>query len=139
METEAGSAEIGQWYARSDKGEMFQVTGLDAHNRTIEIQTFDGDVDEIDEDEWTALPLTRTEPPEDWTGPVDVDKADLDNTDTEMTPQDWAAPLQSTVAAEESQEAWQDTSDPEERDPEGEGVPLEPFASEEPAAEVRLR
>ena len=61
MNNEVGSAEIGQWYARSDKGEMFQVTGLDAHNGTIEIQTFDGDVDEIDEEAWSALPLTRAQ------------------------------------------------------------------------------
>lgn len=92
METEVGSAEIGQWYARSDKGEMFQVTGLDVHNRTIEIQAFDGDVDEIDEEEWAALPLTRAEPPEDWTGAVDVDNEDLNNTDTEMTAIDPLAP-----------------------------------------------
>jgi len=69
---------------------------------------------------------------------VDVDKEDLENLDSEMTPQDWAAPLQPTAAAQNSQEAWQDTSDPEELDPEGEGVPVEPFASEEPAAEKRL-
>lgn len=55
MNTGVGPAQIGQWYVHWDKGEIFQVIGLDAHSRTIEIQTFDGDVDEIDEDTWLKV------------------------------------------------------------------------------------
>jgi hypothetical protein len=54
------------------------VTGYDDSSRTIEIQTFDGDVDEIDEEARTILPLEFAEPPEDWTGPLDnVENGDL--------------------------------------------------------------
>src|SRR5208337_64136 len=104
MNTSVGRARIGQWYLHSDKGELFQVTGLDLQARTIETQNFDGDVDEIDEDSWTALPLSLAEPPEDWTGPVDtVEVDDLGYSETAMTAEDWEAPLQPLSG---TQEAW---------------------------------
>lgn len=111
MNTGVGRARVGQWYTRWDKGETFQVTGYDEGSRSIEIQTFDGDLDEIDLETWTALPLAFVEPPEDWTGPVDdVERDDLGYTETDMTEDDWAEPLQTLRPAEEGEEPWQDTA-----------------------------
>jgi Family of unknown function (DUF6763) len=94
MNTGVGRARIGQWYARSDKGESFQVIGCDEEARTIEIQTLDGDLDEIEQDTWAALPLALAEQPEDWTGPVDdVERDDLGYSETEMTGTDMSEPL----------------------------------------------
>lgn len=62
---------VGQWYLRRDLGQIFQVTGYDERWGTIEIQTFDGDLDEIEEENWRALPLAPVEAPKDWTGPLD--------------------------------------------------------------------
>lgn len=62
---------VGQWYLRRDLDEIFQVTGYDERWGTIEIQTFDGDLDEIDEENWRGLPLAPVEAPKDWTGPLD--------------------------------------------------------------------
>ena len=139
MNTGVGLARIGQWYLRWDKGEIFQVTGFDDKSRTIEIQTFDGDLDEIDAEAWTTLPLGLAEPPEDWTGPVDdVEVDDLGYSQTEMTARDWAAPLQELGVAEPAEEEWEATSDVDERDPEGEGKPLEEFALEDPVARERV-
>lgn len=99
MNTGVGSARIGQWYSRWDKGEIFQVTACDEVSRTVEIQTFDGDLDEIDAETWAALPLRFAEPPEDWTGPVDdVERDDLGYSETDMTAADWTEPLQSLRA-----------------------------------------
>lgn len=96
MNSGVGRARIGQWYTRWDKGEIFQVVGYDASSRTIETQTFDGDVDEIDLETWAGLPLSFAEPPEDWTGPVDdVERDDLGYSETDMTGNDWAEPLRS--------------------------------------------
>lgn len=140
MNTGVGRARIGQWYLRWDKGEIFQVTGYDDKSRTIEIQTFGGDLDEIDAETWTALPLGLAEPPEDWTGPVDdVEVDDLGYSQTEMTARDWAAPLQPLGVAEPAKEEWEDTSDSDERDPEGEGVPVEGLILDDPVARERLR
>jgi hypothetical protein len=138
MDPNVGSPRVGQWYTREDKGEIFQVTEYDERSRTIGIQTFDGDLDEIGAEEWQALPLALVEPPEDWTGPVDdVEFDDLGCSETDMSDADWTESLQPLRA--ERQEAWQDTAAADEHDPEGEGVPLEPLALDEPAALQRLR
>ena len=113
MNIGVGSAQVGQWYQRRDKGELFVVTGRDEHDGTIEIQTFGGDLDEIDEDTWNELPLTLAEPPEDWTGPVDdVEADDLGYSDTESPPTHWNPSLTAT------RESWTEAS--------GDGEPDEP-------------
>lgn len=131
-----GRARIGQWYTRRDKGEIFQVVGYGPDSQTIETQTFDGDVDEIDLDSWRGLPLAFAEPPEDWTGPVDVGHDDLGYSETEMSGADWAQPLQSLRADEdergEGKEPWEETAAADERDPEAQGAPEEPLASDIP-------
>jgi Family of unknown function (DUF6763) len=112
-----GAAQIGQWYRHWDKGEMFQVTALDPESKTIEIQTFDGDIDEIDAESWSTLPLGLAEPPEDWTGPVDAVNVDeVTDSETGTTAKDWEAPLQALPAAAE---AWENPIDSAEDDPEG--------------------
>jgi len=123
MNAGVGEARIGQWYLRWDKGEAFQVTGYDDQSRTIEIQSFDGELDEIDEDAWTTLPLGLAEPPEDWTGPVDdVEVDDLGYSETDMRAGDWSTPLEPFQAAAE---AWQDPSQPQDGAPEVESLPRE--------------
>jgi len=135
MNARVGPAQIGQWYLHQDKGEMFLVTGYDEPSRTIEIQSFDGDVDEIDVEAWNAMPLERAEAPEDWTGPVDdVEVDDLGYTDTEMTAADWAEPLQ---PFQPPKEAWEDETAEDERDAEGEGTLAEALTEEEPVSEQR--
>ena len=132
-----GRARIGQWYLRQDKGEAFLVTGYDDSSRTIEIQNFDGDIDEIDQEAWTSLPLEFAEPPEDSTGPLDdVEVDDLGYSETEMSAADWLAPLQPLAVPPE---AWQETTDETERDPEGAGVPEEEFIVDNPVVDARLR
>lgn len=73
---------IGQWY-RIGGGELFEVVAVDDDDGTIEIQYFDGTVEEMDvedwESEWEEGELEAAEAPEDWTGSVDVDGGDSDN------------------------------------------------------------
>ncbi len=111
MKSDVGHAQVGQWYLHRDKGEIFQVTGRDEEARTIEIQTFGGDLDEIDEEIWGGLPLDLAEPPEDWTGPVDdIERDDLGYSETDMRGADWAEPLESYRPLPE---AWEDTTEEE--------------------------
>jgi hypothetical protein len=109
METGVGEPQIGQWYRHLDKGQIFQVTGLDQPSGTIEIQSFDGDLDEIDQEAWSGLPLELAEAPEDWTGPVDASSDDLEGQSSEMSAADWADRLQPRAAVQE----WEDTRDSE--------------------------
>jgi hypothetical protein len=147
MNTGVGRARIGQWYTRGDKGEIFQVVGYDPSSRTIETQTFDGDLDEVDLETWAGLPLALAEPPEDWTGPVDdVERDDLGYSETEMSGTDWAEPMQSFRPAEgKVEEAAQGTTDEDEGIPEDEGMQegesalREELALDNPVAAERLR
>jgi hypothetical protein len=132
MNTGVGRARIGQWYTRWDKGEIFQVVGYDPSSRTIETQTFDGDLDEVDLETWSGLPLAFAEPPEDWTGPVDdVERDDLGYSETDMSGSDWAEPMESLRAQGEAEEATQET---EETAGENESMPEDERALKEELA-----
>jgi len=129
--------DIGQWYAHTDKGELFQVVGRDEKSRNIEIQYVDGDLDEIDAETWTMLPIERAEPPEDVAAAVDdVEKDDLGYSETDMTEGNWEEVLQPLRAEEEG---WEDSEPEDERDPLGEGRPAEPYIAEIPEAEECAR
>jgi hypothetical protein len=68
--------DIGEWYQVRD-GELLEVVAIDEDDGTIEIQYFDGTVEEMDLSDWEAQrtkgEITDAEPPEDWSGSVDVD------------------------------------------------------------------
>jgi uncharacterized protein DUF6763 len=128
MHTSPVRPEIGQWYAHANKGELFQVVGRDDQSRSIEIQYFDGDVDEIDAETWATLAIEPTEPPEDMTAPMDdIETDDLGYSETDMKEAAWRDPLQPLRVQEES---WQDTEPEDERDAFGEGRPAEPLAAQ---------
>jgi hypothetical protein len=80
---------VGNWYMHLDRGEKFEVVAVDEDARLIEIQYYDGDIDEIDLYAWYQLPLDPIEPPEDQTAPLDrVEPDDLDYTWTAL-PENW--------------------------------------------------
>jgi hypothetical protein len=62
---------VGQWYSHRDKGDLFQVVELDEEEGTVEIQEFDGALDEIDFEEWYEQSIDAAAQPEDWSGAVD--------------------------------------------------------------------
>jgi hypothetical protein len=68
---------IGNWY-KIASGDTFEVVAVDDDDGTIEIQYFDGTVEELDfedwESQWEDGAIEAAEPPEDWTGSVDVEQ-----------------------------------------------------------------
>ena len=70
---------IGDWY-RLNGGALFEVVALDDDDGTIEIQYFDGTVEEMDIEDWDTQwedgALESAEAPEDWSGSVDVETSD---------------------------------------------------------------
>lgn len=97
---------VDQWYVHQDKGEMFRIVATDAATGNVEIQYFDGDVEEIERDSWRELDIEAAAPPEDWTGPYDdIEFDDLGTSETGMRPQDWRISLESHRPGEE---AWQE-------------------------------
>jgi len=86
---------IGQWYRRTG-GDSFEVVAVDPDDRTIEIQYFDGTIEELEIEDWREEEIFSTEPPEDWTGSVDVEPEDTEN-EYEAEPNAkavWGDPLQ---------------------------------------------
>ncbi len=62
---------IGNWYRNQETGNDFEVVAIDEDAQTIEIQYFDGELEELDLDSWYDLAIESIEAPEDWSGPYD--------------------------------------------------------------------
>lgn len=85
---------VGDWY-RTVAGETFEIVALDHDDDTLEIQYFDGTVAELDLDTWYEMNIEATEPPEDWSGSMDIVRDDY-GVDLEMPRSDsWTNPLDS--------------------------------------------
>ena len=67
---------IGHWFRRPN-GTLFEVVAIDEVAGTVEIQQFDGTIDEIDIERWPELLLAEVSAPEDWSGSVDMDPEDF--------------------------------------------------------------
>ena len=114
---------IGNWYQQQESGQTFEVVAVDADEGTVDIQHFDGDIEELSVDGWYQLDIESSEPPEDWTGAIDdVMRDNLGFTDMEMRREDWFEPL------EEAKPTWRSAMElPDELEGFGPG-----YADEEP-------
>lgn len=70
---------IGKWFRRPN-GALLEVVAVDESAETIEIQMFDGTIDEVDLDAWADQLLLEVAAPEDWSGSVDMDPDDYKGT-----------------------------------------------------------
>ena len=66
---------VGDWYQDASGG-TFEVVAYDFEEEAIEIQYFDGAIEELDLETWIALSLIPAEPPEDWSGSMDLSRED---------------------------------------------------------------
>jgi hypothetical protein len=73
--------DVGEWYRLRD-GDSFEVVAIDNDDGTVEVQHFDGTVEEFDLDDWSTQRanglIEDAEAPEDWSGSVDVEDTDED-------------------------------------------------------------
>jgi hypothetical protein len=84
-----------QWYVHTDKGQRFQVVAIDEDTGTVEVQHFDGDVEEISLENWYQENIEISEAPENWSGAVDItEKDDFGTEVTDTNPEDWNEPMQ---------------------------------------------
>lgn len=99
----------GNWYICCDKGPTFRVLDCDTRQRRIDIQYFDGTIEEIEFEDWAMMDLELGAEPEDWTGPVDdIAKDDLGYSETSMRGMDWN---ESTSDFHDMPEAWEIDAD----------------------------
>ena len=74
---------IEQWYTAKELEDIFEVVAFDETTKTVEIQYFNGEIEEIDYDIWSTLHLRAIEQPKDWTGPFEIYSEDSDEFGTE--------------------------------------------------------
>jgi hypothetical protein len=85
--------QIDQWYAYLDKGQRFYVIAIDEEENTIEVQHFDGDIEEFSRSEWRSLNIELSVEPENWSGALDIaEQDDLGTGVTDTRPDDWTEP-----------------------------------------------
>jgi hypothetical protein len=89
-------AAVGDWYRRTN-GDLFEVVAIDDDDETIDIQHFDGTIEEIDFDSWESQcqdkAFEAVEAPEDWSGSVDMEPEDSGEEDDNNQDRQWAGPL----------------------------------------------
>jgi len=77
---------IGHWFRRPGRA-LFEVVAIDEDGATVEIQLFDGTIDEVELENWFKLSMYEVAPPEDWSGSVDMDPEDyIGKSDSEPPP-----------------------------------------------------
>jgi hypothetical protein len=71
--------DIGEWY-RIRGGNQFEVVAIDEDDGTIEVQYFDGTVEELDVGDWEAQhandEIEEADAPDDWSGSTDFEDDD---------------------------------------------------------------
>ena len=72
---------VGNWYLDSDNDTTFEVVAIDEDEGTVEIQMYEGEVEEIDIDDWYEMNLEEAAEPDDWTGAYD----DTDDEEEDLT------------------------------------------------------
>jgi hypothetical protein len=84
---------VDNWYQHLGKGQKFKVVALDDATAAVEIQCFDGTLEEIELDAWYQLEVEPIEEPEDWTGSLDDVEHDALGSYSEsgMGEEDWEA------------------------------------------------
>jgi len=83
---------IGNWYRRNN-GNLFEVVAVDEDDATVELQHFDGTIDEVDFDAWQRMLIEKVGAPEDWSGSVDMDPEDFSGVDGGEIPAGFHDPL----------------------------------------------
>jgi len=91
---------VGEWYRRAN-GSLFEVVAIDRDDGTVEVQHFDGTLEEFDLESWDEQEFEEAQPPEDWTGSVDVEPEDYE-TEREIGLSSWNDPLTSLDRSEAS-------------------------------------
>lgn len=71
------NAKIGEWYRSFGGGPPFEVVAIDTDEEVIEIQYFDGAIEEIDFESWLEMELQVVAQPEDSSGAMDMDREDF--------------------------------------------------------------
>jgi hypothetical protein len=92
---------VGDWYRRIN-GSLFEVVAVDRDDDTVEVQHFDGTLEEFDLESWEEQDFEEAQAPEDWTGSVDVEPEDYESEREISAASSWIDALTSLDRSEAS-------------------------------------
>jgi hypothetical protein len=84
---------IGDWY-QAPGGLTFEVVAVDDEDGTIDIQHYDGTVEELEFDAWEDSEFIVTDPPEDYAGSLDIEREDYGLELDRGAGRGWSDPLE---------------------------------------------
>ena len=64
----------GQWYENVEDDETFRVLSVDEDSEMVEIEYLDGEIEELDLEEWREFDLELIDEPEGWSEEDDEDE-----------------------------------------------------------------
>jgi hypothetical protein len=64
---------VGSWYWDVDHSLQFEIVASDSDG-AIEIQYFEGELEELDTETWFSMNVVSISAPNDWSGPYEIDK-----------------------------------------------------------------
>lgn len=67
---------IGEWYSDVLSGQIFEVIAFDDQAAAIEIQYVDGELSEIESENWAGMNLEVAAAPEDWAASYEIESED---------------------------------------------------------------
>ncbi|MFZ9668079.1 MAG: DUF6763 family protein [Steroidobacteraceae bacterium] len=78
----------GQWYENVEDEETFRVLSVDEDAEVVEIEYLDGEIEELDLEEWREFDLDLIDEPEGWSDEDDEDEDDDEEWDDEDEDED---------------------------------------------------
>ena len=84
---------IGDWY-KNTTGDSFEVVAQDEDDETLELQYYDGTVEELDRETWESMNPEPIEPPEDCSGSMDIANEDVQHPEIWAETEDWMSELE---------------------------------------------
>ena len=81
---------VENWYENQEENHRFKVIALDDAIGTVEIQHYDGSLEEIDIETWYLLDIEQIDNPDSWAGALDdLEQNDSDYMDSELATDTW--------------------------------------------------
>ncbi|MGH8522502.1 MAG: DUF6763 family protein [Gammaproteobacteria bacterium] len=110
----------GRWYEHIERGQKFEVVDVDDERGVIEVQYANGEIDEMDIDEWYDIEIEPIEVPGEWIGqsvvPNGQDPGYEDEDKGSKPSDDWKPRSKHPKPAEENEEDdWADGLDENDR------------------------
>ncbi len=86
--TASQTPQIGEWY-QYPSGESFEVVAINEQGGTVQVQHYDGTIEELDLFAWDMRDTVPAAPPDNWSGSLDMDPQEFKEGDEPNLDEEW--------------------------------------------------